>query len=182
MKITDLKIVKIIKEDISRFPVTMYILLTLTLLWPLCILVTGDTNLIIIAIGLLIALAAYIPEVLTEERKLVNYIISIVLTILGGIIFYFIIAFIYILIFKYKKSGKSFWNYTKSVIKIFLYFAMAFYVEVFIVMFAVFGGSSISTSGNTVLLQIELFAVIELGVLLFGLVFMPKIFYKISEL
>ena len=102
MKITNLKTVKIIKEDISRFPVTMYILLTLTLLWPLCILVTGDTNLIIIAIGLLIALAAYIPEVLTEERKLVNYIISIVLTILGGIIFYFIIAFIYILIFKQK--------------------------------------------------------------------------------
>ena len=59
---------------------------------------------------------------------------------------------------------------------------MAFYVEVLIVMFAVFGGSSISTSGNTVLLQIELFAVIELGVLLFGLVFMPKILYKISEL
>ena len=78
---------------------------------------------------------------------------------------------------------KSFWNYTKSVIKIFLYFAMAFYVEVFIVMFAVCGGLSISTTtGNTILPQIELFAVIELGVLLFVLVFMPKIFYKISEL
>ena len=182
MKIMDTKTVQLIKEDIKRFPVTMYIILTMTLLWPLFIAVIGDTNLIIIGIGLLIAFATYIPEVIMEERKLKYYILSIILIIFGRVI-YLIFGLIFILIFKYRKSEKSLWNYTKSVIKILLYLLMASFIEASIVMVAMFGAEVVSTTASSEILTIvSLFIVLELGVLLFGLVFIPKILYKISEL
>ncbi len=178
MKIKDSKIVQIIKEDIKRFPVTMYIIFAITILWPLLISITGDTNLIIIGIGLIIAFATYIVETIPKKKKLIYYILSIALAIVGRII-YLIVGLIFLLIFKYKKSGKSLWNYTKSVLNVFLYIFMAFYVETFIVMFVVFG--SLGVSGSPVK-SIVLFVVLELGVLLFGLVLLPNILYRISEL
>lgn len=130
-----IKEIEIIKEDLKRFPVAMIILIAITILWPIFVIVRGDFNLIIIAGILMISFSTFVVEVLVEEKekRLKYYLLSVaVQLLLGG--FYLII----VLIIKYKKSEKTLGKYILSVIKILIYFIIAFCIEAFIVMFVTF--------------------------------------------